>query len=344
MSTTASPPKEPNAPFPTLTPAHPLSARRFTVPIEACEVEKKANLERYRQHWLKWMSWHEHRPDEPNSIESQINLMIFNDITYRSVVSARGSSTGDFPVSSTNPTLAYLADQGYLLFQVLAIQKLLDRRPNVISIRRLLTDVRKNRDVITREVFVSGDGHPYDYNSWAMMPEWQDDPLTRTWGLGSPHLGKYMVSKQLHETFDILSGKDPAQRGREDTIRQSVFKTLNSWIDTESAREIESIRNNFIAHSADAITRNRSPQSSGVRFSQIDELQRAIVRVERALADHILSIRVARSVAPIQPLGIFSSLDLPYAAPEAKKAMYKRWDDLAADRNSWSLAVLNELK
>jgi hypothetical protein len=153
-----------------------------------------------------------------------------------------------------------------------------------------------------------------------------------------------MVSKQLHETFDVLSGKEPAQRSREDTIRQSVFRTLNSWTDTESAREIESIRNNFIAHSADAVTRNRSPQLSGVRFSQVDELQRAIVRVERALTDHILSIRVARSVAPIQPLGIFSGLDLPYAALETKEAMYKRWDELAADRNSWNLAVLNDLK
>ena len=270
--------------------------------------------------------------------------MIFNDITYRSVVSARGLGTKELPVSSRNPTLAYLVDQGYLVFQVLAIQKLLDRRRSVISICRLLADVRENRDVITREIFVSGDGHPYDYESWATTPGMRDDVYTRIWGIDSPRLVSYAVSKQLHETFDLLSGKEPRQRSRGNTIRQAVFRTLNGWINTDSAKEIESIRNNFIAHSADAVARNRSAQFSGVGFSQIDELQRAIVRVERALTECILSIRVARDVAPMQPLGIFSGLDLPYAAPEAKEAMYKRWDELAADRNSWNLAVLNDLK
>jgi hypothetical protein len=339
MSTTAS-----NPPTPALAPTQPLSARRFTVPVEACEVDKKENLKRYRQLWLKWMSWYEHRPDKPNRIESQINLMIFNDITYRSVVSGRGSSTMDSIASSTNPTLAYLVDQGYLLFQVLAIQKLLDRGPNVISIRRLLTDVRKNCKVITREVFVSGDGHPYDYNSWASRPEWRDDALTRTWGLGSPHLTEYMISKQLHETFDVLSGKAPTQRRRDDTIRQSIFEALNRWTNTNSAKEIERIRNDFIAHSADIVTQNGPPQLFEVRFSQIDELQRSIVRVERTLTDCILSIRVARDVAPIQPLGIFSGLEVPYATPAAKEAMHKRWDELVMDRNSWKLNVLSDLK
>ena len=164
-----------------------------------------------------------------------------------------------------------------------------------------MKDVEKHRDVITREVYVSGDGHPYDYNSWAAaLPE--GDPGFQIFGFGHPRLVAYAVSKQLHETFDLLSGKEAGRRSRGDTIRPSIFKTLNGWIDIPSANEIERIRNNLIAHSADAFRRG-ADHFAGVKFSQIDELQRAIIRVERILADYILSIRIVRNVAPSNSWG-----------------------------------------
>lgn len=319
-----------------------LAAKRFCIPINDCkDVKDKKNLGRYRQLWPKWISWHQHSSDEPHSIESQINRMIFNDLTYRATVSVRGPAASETAISARNPTLAYLIDQGYILTQILAIQRLLDNGSGVISVRRLLKDVEKHRDVITREVYVSGDGHPYDYNSWAAaLPD--GDPGFQIFGFGHPKLVAYAVSKQLHETFDLLSGKEAGHRSRADTIRPSIFKILNGWIDIPSANEIERIRNNFIAHSADAVRRG-SYQFTGVKFSQIDELQRAIIRVERVLTDYILSIRIARSVAPIKQLGIFSGLDLPYAPPGAQDLMHKRWDELGDERNTWSLGVLEDL-
>jgi hypothetical protein len=306
----------------------PLAAGRFTTPINDCQVDNKSNLNTYRQLWRKWMSWYEHTPGEPHSIESQIHQMIFNDLTYRASVSVRESVAGGSAISAHSPTLAYLIDRGYVLSQVLAIQKLLDKGSGVISVRRLLQDVEKHRDVITREVYVSGDGHPYDCDSW---PE--------IYGFGDVRL---FFSKLRHETFDVLSDKEASQRSREDTIRPSVFKTLNGWIDVPSADEIELIRNNFIAHSADAFKRG-AYQFAGVKFSQIDELQRAIIRVERALTDYILAIGIGRNVVPVKPLGIFSGLDLPYAPLGAQDSMHKRWDELADERNTWNLGVLEDL-
>jgi hypothetical protein len=319
-----------------------LAARRFCIPINDCEDAKdKKNLGRYRQLWTKWTSWHQHTSDEPHSIESQINRMIFNDLTYRASVSVRALTTSETAISARNATLAYLIDQGYVLAQILAIQRLLDNGSGVISVRRLLKDVEKHRDVITREVYVSGDGHPYDHNSWAAaLPE--GDPGFQIFGFGHPRLAAYAFSKQLHETFDLLSGKEAGQRSPGDTIRPSIFRALNSWIDIPSAHEIERIRNNFVAHSADAFRRG-AERLTDVKFSQIDELQRAIIRVERALADYILSVRIARSVAPIKQLGIFSGLDLPYAPPGAQDLMHKRWDELEDERNTWSLGVLEDL-
>lgn len=317
------------------------TAGRFAAPINTCEVDDKNQLNTYRQLWVKWMSWYEHTPGEPHSIESQINQMIFNDLAYRAILSARTSSAAEANTSVSNPTLAYLIDRGYFLSQVLSIQKLLDRGSDVISVRRLLKDVEAHRDVITREVYVSGDGHPYDYNNWTVaLPE--GDLGLQIFGFGHPRLVAYAVSKGLHETFDILSGKEANQRSRQDTIRPSVFKTLNGWIDLASADEIEHIRNNFIAHSADAFKRG-AYQFAGMKFSQFDELQRAIIRVERALTDCILSIRIGRNVVPIRPLGIFSRLDLPYAQAGSEDTMHQRWDELEEDRNAWKSGILEEL-
>jgi hypothetical protein len=312
---------------------------RFSIPINTCQVDEKNKLNTYRQLWLKWMSWYEHTPGEPHSIESQIHQMIFNDITYRAILSVR-ESAAETAISARSPTLAYLTDRGYFLSQVLAIQKLRDKGSHVISVRRLLKDVEAHRDVITREVYVSGDGHPYDYNSCAeVLPH--GDLGFQIYGLGHPRLVAYAVSKGLHETFDVLSGKQANQRSRQDTVRPSVFKTLNDWIDVPSADEVEHIRNHFIAHSADTFKRG-AYQLAGVKFWQIDELQRAIIRIERALTDCILSIRIGRDVVPLKPLGIFSVLDLPYA-PGAQDLMHKRWDELEDERNAWKNGILEDL-
>jgi hypothetical protein len=317
------------------------TTRRFSAPINTCQVQEKNKLNTYRQLWLKWMSWYERSPGEPHSIESQIHRMIFDDLTYRAILSVRESVAAETAISARSSTLAYLTDRGYFLSQVLAIQKLLDNGSDVISVRRLLKDVEAHRDVITREVYVSGDGHPYDYNCWpeALPP---GDPGFQIFGFGHPRLAAYAVSKELHETFDILSAKETNQRSRQDTIRPSVFKTLNGWIDVPSANEIEHIRNNFIAHSADAFKRG-TYQFEGVKFSQIDELQRAIIRVERALTDCILSIRIAREVVPFKPLGIFANLNLPYAPLGAQDLMHKRWDELEEERNAWKNGILEEM-
>jgi hypothetical protein len=254
--------------------------------------------------------------------------MLFNDITYRATVSVREPVAADVAISARSSTLAYLLDQGYLVSQVLSIEKLLDNGGGVISLKRLLKDVEKHRKIITREIYVAGDGLPYDYRSWGEAID-KTDPMVQMYGIGAPGLVRFAVSKELHE------------RNRNDVIRESIFKALNSWINCPSAREISTIRNTFIAHAGDAFRRG-SYKFSGVKLSQIDEVQRAIVRVERALTDYVLSIRMGREVVPIRPLGIFSGLDLPYCSSVAQDSMHRLWDELSAQRNAWKQGVLQE--
>src|SRR5258708_7587896 len=111
------------------------------------------------------MSWYDHSPSEPHSIKQQIQTMLFNDLTYRSVVSARNTISPEIEVAARTCTLTFLLDSGYVTTQVLAVLRLLDDRRDVISVTRLLKDVQKHRSAITREIYVSSFGLPYD-STW----------------------------------------------------------------------------------------------------------------------------------------------------------------------------------
>ena len=316
-------------------------ADRFKTAVKDCDVERKENLSGYRQKWVQWMSWYGYGAPEPNNIQDQIHRMLFNDLTYRATASVRSSVEAGMEISARSATLVYLLDQGYVVSQVLALQKLLDNGSDVISVKRLLKNVEKHRPFITREVYVAGDGLPYDFTSWADTVD-KSDPMVQFYGIDAPGLRRFAMSKQLHETFDQLSGKKPDQRTRQDVIPKSIFRTLDSWISGPRFEEIKDLRDKVIAHAANALEVGKST-FNGVSFSQIDELQRAIVRVVHALIDEILSIRITRPVVPIAPLGIFRGLDLLYSPSDAEAKMHQRWDDLSEERNGWNAGVLQEV-
>lgn len=100
--------------------------------------------------------------------------------------------------------------------------------------------------------------------------------------LDAPELTYWLQSHYLHETFDRLSGRCPEERSRTDTIPNSVFKRLHDWLSTESIRKLETVRNNFLAHAADEVSRGGT-RYEGMRFVELDEAQRAIIRVGRAV-------------------------------------------------------------
>ena len=80
-----------------------------------------------------------------------------------------------------------------------------------------------------------------------------------------------------------------------------------------------------------------------MRFVELDEAQRAIIRVERAVTDLVLARRIARDVVPMPPLGLFAKLDLAYATKDAENQMYNRWNELSDERNEWKHGLLDDL-
>jgi len=273
-------------------------------PVEKCDVSSFAKLRKYRAKREEWLGWYGFRKDEPNSIEGQIIRMTFEDMSYRMMTKPRGETSQDVKIAARNGLLAHMLDIGYAATQILAIRRLLDKGPNVMSMQRLLNKIRANRKLITRENYVAHDGKPYDSEGWRSLPP---SPLIQFWESEAPELFNYRMSKIRHELFDKLSGVSATSRSRSDLISEKTFDRLESWLRSAEAEKLVTMSHKFFAHAADSASRGNLILS-GIPFADIEKAQRAIVRVERAITDDILFIGVAREVVAMEPLGFLNAL------------------------------------
>jgi hypothetical protein len=308
-------------------------------PIEKCDVSKPQELAKYRKKRGEWLGWYEFRKDEPNNIEGQIIRMTFLDMGYRMLTKPRSDTPQDVNIAARNGLLAHALDIGYAATQVLAIRRLLDRRKDVASLQRLLSDLKKNRNLITRENYVAHDGKPYDPDGWQSLPP---SPEIQIWGSQAPGLYGYVISKIRQEMFDKLSRVPEASRSRADLISEEIFDRLESWLRSVEAEKLIALSHKFFAHAADSNSLGTLAES-GVLLSDIEKAQKAIVRVERAITDDILYIGVTREVVAMQPLGFLHGLDATYVTTEMIAKMDAHWDELKAERNSWSKGYENDL-
>jgi len=141
-----------------------------------------------------------------------------------------------------------------------------------------------------------------------------------------------------HEKFDQLSGVPPAARQREDLIKVDIFAKLKNLLMNSTAEKIVLLSHKFFAHAATEDSRG-TLAFSGIKLTDVDEVQRAFVRVERAITDLLLFIAIARQVVPMPPLGMLNRLEYPYASTEAIKKMDTIWDELAEERNQWAKGI-----
>jgi hypothetical protein len=307
--------------------------------VEKCDVTSFAKLRKYRAKRAEWLGWYEFRKDEPNNIEGQIIRMTFLDMSYRILTKPRSETPQDLKIAARNGLLAHTLDLGYAATQVLAIRRLLDKRNDVASLQRLLSDLKKNRNLITRENYVAHDGKPYDPNGWQSLPP---SPEIEIWGADAPGLHDFVISKIRHELFDKLSGISGSSRSRTDLISEVIFGRLQDWLRSVEAEKLITLSHKFFAHAADSNSIG-TLADSGVLLSDIEKAQRAIVRVERAITDDILFIGVAREVVAMQPLGFLNALDAPYVTTEMIAKMDAQWDELEVERNTWSKGYESDL-
>lgn len=288
------------------------------------EVIDQHRLAHYREKRAKWLSWYETGAGESNSLQDQWFAMLLSEMSFRV---ARDEGAKD-PTSMFNiPLVAHLLSSGYFSSQVLATRRLLDPRNDVISLHRLINDIRENRDLITREVYVSFDETPYEPGG---IPE-MDSP-----GLQLPDspVSGWIRSRLRHDRFDNLSKASPENRARDNQIDDTAFSKLDSWIDSSGASKLITLSHKYLAHAAEQSTIT-AEIPKGLSFEEVEGIQKAVVQSMRVIYDIILSSGTYSEVVPMVPLGFFGKVWNGEALIESAARMNKQWDEMAEERNQW---------
>ena len=150
-------------------------------PLSDCEVTDSANLSRIRPLLADRQGMLTGK--DPNSIESQIISIAWDDAIYCSYNEALRSAIDRSGVNHAAQSIADLVHRTFYVKQAIAVRRIMERKPRdpnraVISLPSVVSEIRDNVSLITRESFVTYDGCPYSAPSsaadWRIEHTWAD--------------------------------------------------------------------------------------------------------------------------------------------------------------------------
>jgi hypothetical protein len=310
----------------------------YGYPITQCDVpiERRPALESYRAKRRLWLSWIE--KDEHHAIWSVLSSMVWTDASFR-VLAHFG---GDENSALNNALLGEALLHGHVATQVLSIRRLMDGRSDVISLRRLVRDLRSNFALLTRENFVCFDGLPYDYEAVQHKEMVENIGKGFFWGETSGPRA-HGTSCLAHEQFDRLAGIDPAKRGREDRLPVSLIDTVERWLDESGADEVAKWSHVYLAHAGGPEARNRIADLS-VTMNKINDAMRMLARATEAISAWLLFAGGrSNSLMPVAQFNPFEKLDRPIMRPGCEAEADHLWQTLGRERDHYLDGVDAEL-
>ncbi|MBJ7499770.1 MAG: hypothetical protein JHC57_08460 [Sphingopyxis sp.] len=241
-----------------------------------------------------------------------------------------------------------MLDRGYLAGQVIAITRLLEKPPAnqpkkaVISLPRIVDEMRAARELITRENFVCRDALPYDYEALQagelerLAAEMAANPnKARRVNLSLSGPEGFDQARMEHELFDQLSGVAPEDRARGDLIGEAFFDRLDELLASTPLPEIKALRNKSIAHAADAFSRSQAAGlRSGLTIHDLDRAHYLLFAVFQTLSVVLFGLSRASPV-PIPQHNMFEHLTEPFLAEKRLEAMRGFWDKHIGEREGW---------
>jgi hypothetical protein len=312
-------------------------------PIAQCDVpsERHSQLESYRAKRQQWFAWLD--GDEHHAIWTNLSSLVWTDVSYRTL---REIVVGQEDRNETgclhNTLVAEQIIQGYVARQVLGIRRLLDGTSGVISLRRLIADMRSNWQLFTRENYVCHDGLPYDYEA-VMLKEMAARVNTGAFWASTTGRDAWAASQMAHEQFDRLAGVDPGKRTREDRLPKSLLGTIDSWLDGSGADQLADWSHQYLAH-AGGPDRRKQIEKGLVTADQISEAIRTLVRATEAISAYVLFAGGRlNGLVPVAQFDQFEHLEKPAMQPGRKDEASGFWDKLHRERDTYAAGVDGEL-
>jgi hypothetical protein len=311
----------------------------YAYTITQCDVpaERRAALDSYRAKRRVWLSWIS--TDEHHAIWTTLHSMVWTDVAFKTLTNF---AVGDDENALNNQLMVEALLNGHVATQVLAIRRLMDRSSSgVISLRRLVKDIKRDFALFTRENYVCYDGLPYDYLA---VRQARFEKNTGKWGQGgiwSPTEGPEgdSTSELAHKQFDKLAGIDPAKRSREDRLPISLVAAIEKWLDDSGADDLANWSHAYLAHAGDPQSRQKIA-ALRVTADKITDAIRVLARVTEAISAWLLCAGGrSNALMPVAQFNQFEKLDKPIMQAGGEAAAYKLWHRLSDERNNYLESV-----
>jgi hypothetical protein len=275
--------------------------------------------------------------DEMHSVFGQFSDMMWQDAAWRLVNEARRFTLEDGPSAAIAPILGAMLDRGYVSGQIIAISRLLERsnpqhpKKGVISLRRVVDEMDENRDLFTREIFVSHDGLPYDWKGVRARETWS----TSVRWLDHSGPGAWVTAMGQHETFDGLSGTGPDNQNREDQMADAVFDRLKAVFDDPVFADVLTLRHKNVAHAADAFSRAQVADiPKGLKLEQFARAHYLLLGLMQATSTLLFGRWIGAAV-PVMQSDHFKYLDSVFVRRERLRELSEFWDAHCNERDRW---------
>jgi hypothetical protein len=310
----------------------------YAYKLTQCDVpsERRSALQSYRAKRCLWLSWIQ---SDEHATWTVLCDMVWTDASFKALTSF---AIGDESNGLNNPLLAEALLDGHVATQVLAIRRLMDDgNSDIISLTRLLKELKQNWHLFTRENYVCFDGLPYDYEA-VQLKDMQERGGAFFWGeTAGP--GAYSTSHMAHEQFDRLAGIDPAARSREDRLPESLLTTVEKWLRDSGADELKKWSHVYLAHAGGPEARKKIADLS-VTANKITSAIKALSRVTEAVSTYVLfEGGLSGSLMPVAQFEPFEKLDKPIMQTGSEHAAWELWHQLSDERNTYLDGVGDEL-
>jgi hypothetical protein len=312
----------------------------YAYPVAQCDIaaNKRGALQSYRDKRRLWLSWID--ADEHHAIWRVLSSMIWTDVSFKTLTQF---AINDEDNALNNTLLGQALIDGHVATQVLAIRRLMDNgSSDIISLRRLVKDLRRNFHLFTRENYICFDGLPYDYEAVMHKEILAHAGTGPYWGQTSGP-GAHGTSRMAHEQFDRLAGVDPAKRSREDRLPLFLLATIERWLDESGADDLAQWSHAYLAHAGGPKSRKRIADLL-VTANKITDAMKALARVTEAISACLLFAGGRlNSLMPVAQFNPFEKLDKPIMKADGEGDAYELWHRLSDERNRYLDRVEDEL-
>ena len=262
--------------------------------FENLDIENKELFPQFLIERNKWLSWFEN--DLEHSITNQIYRMLWDDAVFRLInemrrikINSQTESTG------INTDVSHFIDRGYVNLQATSVRSLIGKREDVISLSRVIKDLKKNIILVTRENYVCFDGLKFNPNA-------NETDL------------KEIFTIERHKSFDRLCGNQGKKKQRNDLINPKIFAKLTNELN--KCNDIKKFTDKFIAHKADSTSlKNLVNDQLGVTLDRVSQCHQAILGVANFIYSDFLGECTLGGI-PTPQYDLFEELNKPWITKE----------------------------